>query len=341
MAKPLGDILVEEEVISRKTLERALARQKAEGKRLGEVLEDMGVLTAQELAEALQYQQMINPSSGGKRQLGDILVKAGIISKHTLKRALERQRTEGKRLGEVLAAMGVVSELELVEALGRQFAFKTVTDFSGRTFETGLLALFPTEFVMRRMVFPLQQKDRMLALAITDPFDQDTLEKVANITGLQVVPVIATRSELLVAISRHYLKTPVNPDAGDGILVADDSATIATVIQNSLVKEGFSVEIAKDGIGAAKQVLLQRPRLVITEAVLPGLDGYGLLRSIKSNPLTADIPVIMLSGRASAEDEKNAFEAGFFDVIAKPVQPVRVATRVKRALEITRRLYNT
>ena len=68
---------------------------------------------------------------------------------------------------------------------------------------------------------------------------------------------------------------------------------------------------------------------------MPKLDGHGLLRAIRANPVIADIPVIMLTGRASSEEEQRALEAGFFDFIPKPVQPVRIITRVKRAIEIT------
>jgi CheY-like chemotaxis protein len=340
MTKQLGDILVDTELISKKTLEKALERQHSTGKRLGQVLEEMGVITEAELMEALVSQHSPFADMNQKKQLGDILVQAKLISEMTLSRALERQRAEGKKLGEVLEEMGVITETELVEALGRQFGFKTVADFSNRTYSPETLNLLPTEFVMKRIVFPLKHKEMMLAVAITDPFDGETTEMISRITGLQVVPVIATRKEILEAIARHYLNAPVNPDASDTILVVEDSPTVAMVVQAALVKEGFNVIIAKDGIEALKMTLTHRPRLVITDAVMPRLDGHGLLRAIKANPLTANIPVIMLTGRASTDEEQKALEAGFFDFIPKPIQPVRVVSRVKRALELSKKMKN-
>ena len=340
MAIQLGDILVETDIISKNTLEKALERQSGTDKRLGQVLEEMGVITEPELMEALLRQHSPFADIAQKKQLGDILVQAKLISEKTLERALERQQTEGKRLGEVLEEMGVITESELVDALGRQFGFKTLADFSNRAYTPALLNMLPTEFVMKRIVFPLKHKDMMLAVAITDPFDGETTDMIARITGLQVVPVIATRKEILEAIARHYLNAPINPDAGNTILLVEDSPTVATVVQAALVKEGFNVIISRDGIDALKMALTHRPQLVITDAQMPKLDGHGLLRAIKANPLTASTPVIMLTGRASSDEEQKALEAGFFDFIPKPVQPLRVVSRVKRALELSKKMKN-
>ncbi len=341
MAKQLGDILVAAEIISKKTLERALARQQGSGKRLGQVLEEMGVVTESELVSALDSQLSPFADSDRKRQLGDLLVEARIISETTLERALERGKNEGKRLGEILEEMGVITEQELVDALARQFNFKTVRDFAGRSFAPELLDLLPAEFVMKRVVFPLMLKEYQLAVAMSDPFDSDTSDMIARITGFQLVPVITTRREILEAIARHYLHIPFNPGAGDTILVVEDSLTVATVIQAALVKEGYNVILAADGLEALKLILTHRPRLVITDAMMPRLDGHGLLRAIRANPMSASIPVIMLTGKASTDDEQKALESGFIDFIPKPVQPLRVVSRVKRALELSRQMRST
>ncbi len=338
MSKQLGDILVETELISRKTLERALQRQQGSGKRLGQVLEEMGVVTEEELVEALERQQSPFADTVQKKQLGNLLVEAGLISGTTLTRALERSKAAGKRLGQVLEEMGVITEQELVEALGRQFSFKTIHHFAQRDYEPELLNLLPTEFVMKRVVFPLMRKEFQLAVAITDPFDSETSDLIARITGLQLVPVIATRKEILEAIARHYLHVPLNPDAGDTILVVEDSPAVATVIQAALSKEGYHVIMAGDGIEALKLVLTHHPQLVITDALMPRLDGHSLLRAMRGNPLAAAIPVIMLTGKASTEEEQKALAAGFIDFIPKPIQPVRIVSRVKRALELAQRM---
>lgn len=271
------------------------------------------------------------------KHLGDILVEAEIISKKTLERALERQKVDKKRLGAVLEEMGVITEDELTEALSKQFNFKTIKNFVNHSYDQELLDMLPADFAMKKLVFPLKKKDLMMAIAITDPFDLETMEMLSRITGLQVIPVLATRKEILEAISIHYLKSS-SSEGGEAILVAEDSLPVATLIQVSLAKEGYKVLLAADGLEALKIAMAERPKLIITDSVMPRMDGYGLLRAIKANPLTSEIPIIMLTSKASTEDEQKALEFGFSDFIPKPVQPIRLVSRVKHTLEIARRL---
>ncbi|MBI5483486.1 MAG: response regulator [Deltaproteobacteria bacterium] len=270
------------------------------------------------------------------KHLGDILVEAEIISRKTLERALERQKLEKKRLGVILEEMGVITDEELIEALSKQFNFKTLKNFVGHGYSQELLELLPSDFAMKKLVFPLKAKDSMLAVAISDPFDLETMEMLSRITGLQIIPVLATRKEILDAISVHYLKSS-SSEGGEAILVAEDSLPVATLIQIALVKEGYKVLLASDGLEALKIAMAERPKLIITDSIMPRMDGYGLLRAIKANPMTSEIPIIMLTSKASTEDEQKALEFGFSDFIPKPVQPVRVVSRVKHILEREKR----
>jgi CheY-like chemotaxis protein len=269
------------------------------------------------------------------KQLGDILVEADIISNKTLERALERKKSEKKRLGLVLEEMGVITEEELVDALSKQFNFKTIKNFVDHSYPQELLDILPSDFAMKRLVFPLRQKDAMLAVAITDPFDLETMEMLSRISGFQVVPVLASRKEILDAISVHYLKG--SSGVGEAILLVEPSTTVAVILQNALIKDGYKVLLATDGLEALKIASSERPRLIITDSTVPRMDGYGLLRAIKANPMTAEIPVIMLTSKASTEDEQKALEFGFSDFIPKPVQPLRVVSRVKHILDMTKK----
>jgi CheY-like chemotaxis protein len=270
------------------------------------------------------------------KNLGDILVEAEIISRKTLEKALVRQKAGNQRLGAVLEEMGVITEEELADALGAQFNFKTVKNIVDSSFSQELLDLLPSDFAMKKLVFPLKQKDSMLAVAITDPFDMETMEMLARITGLQIIPVIAPRREIRDAISRHYLKSSGRSDSSDAILVVEDSAPVASLIQAALSGAGYVVLVGNDGLEGLKLALSGRPRLIITDSVMPRMDGFGLFRALKANPMTSEIPVIMLTSKASSDEEQKALESGFIDFIPKPVQPVRVVSRVKRVLELTR-----
>ncbi|MDD2899599.1 MAG: response regulator [Desulfuromonadaceae bacterium] len=269
------------------------------------------------------------------KHLGDLLVEAEIISNKTLERALERQKSDKKRLGAVLEEMGVITEDELVEALSKQFNFKTIKNFVGRTYPQDLLDLLPSDFAIKKLVFPLRQKESQLAVAITDPFDLETMEMLSRFTGLQIIPVLSTRKEILAAISVHYLKSSI--DGSDAILVVENSIPIASVIKMALVKYGYKVLLAVDGLEGLKIALSERPRLIITDSEMPRMDGYGLIRAIKANPMICETPVIMLTSKASSEEEQKALESGFSDFIPKPVQPLRVVLRVRHILEMTKK----
>ena len=272
------------------------------------------------------------------KQLGNILVDTGIISVKTLERALERQKGTGKRLGTTLEEMGVISEEELIKALAVQFGFKTVTDFAAHAFTWDILRLVPEDLAVQKLVFPLKQKDGMLAIAITDPFDIETIDFLTLKTGLKIMPVLATRNDISNAISKHYLGGKTATSEKRKILVVDDSLAIATIIQSALIKEGYDVTLAQDGIEGLKMAITTLPDLIITDTVMPRMDGYSLKTALAGNPTTSSIPMILLTSKASGEDEQKALEAGFLDFISKPVQTIRVLSRVKRAFELMKNM---
>lgn len=273
-----------------------------------------------------------------RKQLGDILVEAGIITVKTLERALARQKGSGKRLGKILEDMGVITEEELVEALGKQFNFKTVMNIVSYPFSPELLDVIPSDMAVQKMIFPLQQKERMLAVAITDPFDTETLDYLAKQKDLKIIPVLATHSDILAAIEKHYLHGKVQEHTLLRVLVVEDSNPVATIIKVALEKEGYEVDIGHDGLEGLKLTIQQRPDLIICDSVMPRMDGFGLMRALKANPETAHIPIILLTSKASGEEEQKALESGFLDFVAKPVQPIRVVSRVKRAFEIIKNM---
>lgn len=274
------------------------------------------------------------------KQMGDILIEAGIITERTLELALERQKIEKKRLGAVLEEMGVVTEDELADCFAKQLNLKTIKKFKNKIFPQSLLELIPSEFAMRKLVFPLKRQANMLAVAINDPYDVETTEFLTHRTGCQIIPVISPRREILDAISNHYLGSP-SLNATEKVLVVEDSSPMAMVVQAALIKNGYAVLIACDGLEGYKLAVAERPRLIITDLIMPRMDGYTLLSTLRSNPMTVDIPVIMLSGKASAEEEQKALDFGFDDFIPKPINVVRIVSRVKRVLRISNKFGKT
>jgi len=116
------------------------------------------------------------------------------------------------------------------------------------------------------------------------------------------------------------------------ILVVDDSPTMVHVISYFLQLEGYTVESARDGEQALAAVRLDPPHLIVSDVDMPRMNGFELLRALRADPLTSEIPILMLTARSSVENETEGLETGADDYVAKPVEPRRLAARVKNLL---------
>lgn len=112
---------------------------------------------------------------------------------------------------------------------------------------------------------------------------------------------------------------------GYKILVADDEAEIRDLLRLYLEKDGYEVLEAVDGIEALEKVKKEKPDLLILDIMMPGLDGYRVLRNIREN---SNIPVIMLSARDTNTDKILGLDLGADDYITKPFEPLEAMARV-------------
>lgn len=267
-----------------------------------------------------------------KIPLGQLLVQSGIITVKTLDRALARQQTCGMRLGGVLLEMGVVTGEELLEALGQQSGLETVKRIPLFQVPAELLALVPAEVAISKQLFPLKRQEGTLFVAVNDPLDARTLALLKRRSSLRIVQLLASPDEILNAVKQHYRQ--VDALAEMKILLVDDPQAMSCDVEGALRKEGYQVFIARDGVEGLKIAFSQKPDLILCDAAAPRMDGYALMRAIKANPASAGTPMILLTSKASPEEEHRALKAGFHDFIAKPMMTIRVVSRVKRAFEI-------
>ena len=117
------------------------------------------------------------------------------------------------------------------------------------------------------------------------------------------------------------------------VLVADDDEMIRVVARAVLEKSGLRVSEAIDGEDALQRLGTGEPyALVLLDLNMPHVDGMEVLRSIRSNPVTANLPVIVLTGSDADEDVILAMAAGANDCMRKPMAPDVLWTRVKAVL---------
>ncbi len=116
------------------------------------------------------------------------------------------------------------------------------------------------------------------------------------------------------------------------ILIIEDEKDIVDLIEYHLKQSGFSVISALDGPAGLEKAKKKGPNLIILDLMLPGMDGKDICRSLKSNPQTQSIPILMLTAKAEETDRLIGFELGADDYVTKPFSPKELVLRVKAIL---------
>ncbi|MEY4581056.1 MAG: hypothetical protein RL701_5759 [Pseudomonadota bacterium] len=144
------------------------------------------------------------------------------------------------------------------------------------------------------------------------------------------------KSALSTAVDNGFVMSPESArnELRGRVLVADDNADMRDYVVR-LLRDRFDVYAVSDGLEALRSVRELSPDLVLTDVMMPNLDGFELLKVLKAEPLTRNIPVIMLSARAGEESRIEGLEAGADDYLVKPFSArelvARVATQVQLA----------
>jgi signal transduction histidine kinase/CheY-like chemotaxis protein len=112
------------------------------------------------------------------------------------------------------------------------------------------------------------------------------------------------------------------------VLVVDDEASARELLDRHLTKEGFAVAMATSGAEALEKLKTHRPIAVLLDVMLPGMDGWHVLKAIRDNPATADIPVIM---QTVLDDRNFAYALGASGYLKKPIKRSQLAEALKDA----------
>ncbi len=117
------------------------------------------------------------------------------------------------------------------------------------------------------------------------------------------------------------------------ILVVDDQQAITCSLSFCLIKEGYEVLVAENGLDAVKMVVNNTPDLIISDIMMPEVDGYELCRRIREYHKTRDIPFIFLTARTTDDNKVKAIQMGGDDYIVKPFDLQELLLKVRRKLE--------
>jgi type IV pilus assembly protein PilB len=167
---------------------------------------------------------------------------------------------------------------------------------------------------------------------------EDGIEKAAQgLTTLDEVLRVVARSDSTDtpraagpnAAPRGDLGEPPSATLGGRVLVVEDNATITTVVKYFLELEGFEVLVAEDGVIGLEMALRERPDVIVTDVNMPGMGGMAMVKALRADTRTSLMRIMMLTSESSVESEAEGLAAGADDYVLKPVEPRRLAARVK------------
>jgi PAS domain S-box-containing protein len=181
------------------------------------------------------------------------------------------------------------------------------------------------------------------------PADRISAARTLASTALGAAPYIEEALRWLPGSSEAHRGRSVLPDGPTGdiraptdergkrfwILLADDNADMRDYVRRLLAPQ-YDVTTVADGQAALVAADKAVPDLILSDVMMPGLDGFGLLRQLRADPRTREVPVILLSARAGEESRVEGMEAGADDYLIKPFSARELLARVQARLELAK-----
>jgi DNA-binding response OmpR family regulator len=143
--------------------------------------------------------------------------------------------------------------------------------------------------------------------------------------------VILRAYRLLSKAQPHWTPARYAPGVSSRVvIVADDDVAVTQLVSASLQKFQFDCRVASSGAQALEMVKELRPRALVLDVNMPGMDGFDVLVRMRMDAHIKDIPVILLTARSREEDVMRGFGYGAADYMTKPFSPTELAARVSR-----------
>jgi signal transduction histidine kinase/DNA-binding response OmpR family regulator/ligand-binding sensor domain-containing protein len=165
-------------------------------------------------------------------------------------------------------------------------------------------------------------------------------EQIMELAGAETLTGFQTLSELAsakLAPEAPESQSSSTPAAGDFMLIVEDNPDMRLFIRESL-EDGYRVVEAangEEGFAKAQEII---PDIIITDVMMPGIDGYELTRRLRQEQVTSHIPIIMLTARAADEDRFEGLEQGVDAYLTKPFNKKELRIRVRKLIEMRRQL---
>jgi len=253
-----------------------------------------------------------------------------------------------------------LSDLEKIHSAGRQLLSIVNNILDTKKIESGQMNLDPEEIgamLRLELITPLNAIIGFSEMLIEEAQDQENLLSdiikidaaaklfltlLNDIVNFQKIRAGTAMSETQVSDSssmiREVVKTINTQDNRaeknyGSILVVDDNEMNRDLLSRHLRREGYSVDMAENGLQALEIIRAKKFDLMLSDIMMPGMNGFELLQHIRSDPTLRDIPVIMISALDEMAGVVRCIEAGAEDYLPKPFEPVLLKARINACLE--------
>ncbi|MCW5946940.1 MAG: response regulator [Fimbriimonadales bacterium] len=116
------------------------------------------------------------------------------------------------------------------------------------------------------------------------------------------------------------------------ILVCDDERSIVRLIQVNLERQGWTVVTAYDGKEGLEKIKSEKPHIVVLDVMMPYMDGFEVLKTLRRDPEFQNLPVVMLTAKAQDKDVFEGYHFGADVYLTKPFNPMELVTFIKRII---------
>ncbi len=305
-------------------------------------------------------------TEGKKRlRIGEFLLLSGMINQKTLDHALHLQKTQKKKLGQILVELGVIDDVVVAKALSWQLRIPCIR-LVNLSISPEAVSMVPAAIARKNLIVPTQIKEKGLIVAMANPIERQVITSLRGSIQMSIEIRVAPETDILQVLSKYYPEkddsakpipkackpdaTGSYPHAGDrkekdlsfreaeekgskSILVVDDNEVIRVTMEKILQFENYHVRTARNGLEAMESVSKHKPDLIITDYLMPEMDGLTLIRHLKSQAATRLIPIIMITVKDEIDTEVGAIEAGADDYLTKPINRKRFVARVNRIFQ--------
>jgi CheY-like chemotaxis protein len=172
--------------------------------------------------------------------------------------------------------------------------------------------------------------DPGVPLLVVGQLDAFTQRRGAEHSDFLVAPPLRSEEVLLRAYRLLTSTRRAAAETNPSVLAVDDDATTTAIVRAVLTRSGLTCHVATDGRQALESARALKPSAIVLDVNMPFIDGFEVLSTLRNDPETAGIPIVMLTSVQQESDIVRGFGLGADDYVVKPFNPMELLARVKR-----------